>query len=147
MNVHYELWVLGLATSIILQSKLGEGTAHVSSHWGLRQVFPENCLLVYTGPIWTPLNLVRNQETWHVSLAAWQVTNIFRVRTLGGQVQILEDPFLPARIKGLTIFEHLALLPRFGDTQTRSDITSCLKSQEAPTYFLSVSYCGAVRKA
>lgn len=69
------------------------------------------------------------------------------MRTLDRQVQILKDHFLPARIKTLTVFEDLALLPQFGDTQTCSNITSCLKSQEAPIYFLRVSYCGDVKKA
>lgn len=72
---------------------------------------------------------------------------IFRTRALDKQIQIPEDPFLPARIKGLAIFEHLALLPQLGDNQTCSNLTSCLKSHEAPIYFLCDSCCGAVRNA
>lgn len=43
---------------------------------------------------------------------------MFRTRTLDKQIQIPEDPFLPARMEGLAIFEDLPLLPQLGDSQT-----------------------------
>lgn len=47
--------------------------------------------------------------------------------------------FYPTRIKGLTVFEDLAFLPRFGGVQMCSNIMSCLRSHRKLLYISCMS--------